>query len=391
MAGNGELDKEIVGFTKPRKFLWFRLKPKPIYAKKSPEPKTQPQPQPQQQQQAQATQSPAQQRPSPQQQRPQPQPQPQQGPAVQKRSLFSFPKPIQRQQQKAVPKKRAEVEQLPRRSPLDNYVNGILIKHRNLPAALKEHGSKETPAIFVTRIVLISAGAAVGLALVLGLMLLTLVGAAAAVLLAAVMLIATYMTVFNTMLSAPTRTKGVSGRDIERDVLFAARDMIISMRSGLPIYNAIATVSTGYGAASKEFAKIIDLVQVGTPIEQAMEQVSEQSGSKTFKRIMLQASISIKAGADVIESLQEMINDVSQERVIELRRYGQRLNAIAMFYMLFGVIFPSMGIAVASIMTTFISFISITNTTLIFVLVGILFLQFVFLNLMSQSRPVFAA
>jgi hypothetical protein len=61
-----------------------------------------------------------------------------------------------------------------------------------------------------------------------------------------------------------------------------------------------------------------------------------------------------------------------------------------MFYMLFGVIFPSMGIAVAAILTTFINLFSITNTTLLMAIVGILFLQIVFLNIMRGSRPVFA-
>ena len=42
----------------------------------------------------------------------------------------------------------------------------------------------------------------------------------------------------------------------------------------------------------------------------------------SFKRVMLQASVSIKAGADVVSSLQSIIDQLSQERVIELRRYG---------------------------------------------------------------------
>ena len=89
-------------------------------------------------------------------------------------------------------------------------------------------------------------------------------------------------------------------------------------------------------------------------------------------------------------AIQEVINDVSQERVIELRRYGQRLNAIAMFYMLFGVIFPSMGLAVASIMSTFISIFPVNNNTLVLAIFVMTALQFVFLKMVSSSRPAFA-
>ena len=152
----------------------------------------------------------------------------------------------------------------------------------------------------------------------------------------------------------------------------------------------MATVSVGYGAASREFEKIIDRVQLGMPMEQAIDEVSEKSKSKTFKKLMLQASTSIKVGSDVIGAIQEVISEASQERVIELRRYGQRLNAVAMFYMLFGVIFPSMGLAVASIMSTFISIFPISNETLILAAIGLAFLQFVFLKMIASGRPSFA-
>ena len=188
----------------------------------------------------------------------------------------------------------------------------------------------------------------------------------------------------------PMARISAAGNNVENDILFAARDMIVSMRSGLPLFNAMMTVSTGYGDASKEFKKIIDRVQLGMPMEQAIDEVSAKSKSKTFKRLMLQAETSIKVGADVVGTIQEVISDVSQERVIELRRYGQRLNAIAMFYMLFGVIFPSMGLAIAAIMSTFISFFPIDNDTLIIAVAGIAILQFIFLKLVTASRPSYA-
>ena len=198
------------------------------------------------------------------------------------------------------------------------------------------------------------------------------------------------MAMFNRFMMYPKQRNKVIGRNVERDILFAARDIVIGMRSGMPLYNAIAAVSTGYGDASREFGKIVELTQLGMPIEQAMDQISEKSQSKTFKRLMLQATVSIKAGVDVTSALQDVVDDVTQERVIDLRRYGQKLNALAMFYMLFGVIFPSMGIAVATIMSTFISIFPITYIVLIVALIFIAFVQVILLNIMKNSRPVFS-
>ncbi|MEM3841289.1 MAG: type II secretion system F family protein [Candidatus Micrarchaeaceae archaeon] len=151
-----------------------------------------------------------------------------------------------------------------------------------------------------------------------------------------------------------------------------------------------AIQSTGYGEASKEFAKITELVQLQTPLEDAIDKVIEDTQSKSFRRIMMQASVSIRAGADVVGALQSIINELESEREIELKAYGQRLNALAMFYMLFGVIMPSMGIAVITILTTFIALITVTPQMLFGALGGIALMQIIFLQMIRASRPVFA-
>ncbi len=364
MLGKKKLvNRQIVGFTKPRKILFFRIKPKPIYkivemesvvqaaAPSAPAGTTQPVQQPQQQMQHEQA-------------------------AAQQTSAVGTTK---------------QAKQATRAKAAGRGVSqSAMAAKRNaqLAMALPIAGIKQTPEQYVAsskkKAMAIGAVATIGSFIALYevfaqlLILVPLVG------------IIGYMMSFNTIVSYPMKKADNNGLEVEKDILFAARDMIVSMRSGMPLFNSMATVSIGYGAASKEFEKVIDRVQLGMPMEQAMDEVTATSKSPTFRRLMLQASTSIKVGADIINAIQEVISDVSQERVIELSRYGQKLNAIAMFYMLFGVIFPSMGLAVAAIMSTFISFFPITNTTLMLAAVGIIFLQFVFLRMVSGSRPSFS-
>jgi hypothetical protein len=61
-----------------------------------------------------------------------------------------------------------------------------------------------------------------------------------------------------------------------------------------------------------------------------------------------------------------------------------------MFYMLFGIILPSMGIAVMTILTTFIAVFTVNGTVLAGTLVGIFALQLIFLRLVQGSRPAFS-
>ncbi|MCL4374103.1 MAG: type II secretion system F family protein [Candidatus Marsarchaeota archaeon] len=271
------------------------------------------------------------------------------------------------------------------------YIEGVGAKHKGLELALRERGIKGTVYDFIKRMLIASAMLGVILAftafLLFGKLHLPVAyNAIFSVLLGVVI----FRIAFINFLNFPARKSVSDSKGVERDILFAARDMIISLRSGMPLFNAIVLISTGYGAASKEFAKIVELVQLGMPLEDAIDNVVEGTKSQSFRRIMLQASVSIRAGADVVSALQSVIDQVSQERIIELRRYGQRLNAIAMFYMLFGVILPSMGIAVVTILTTFIALFTVTTTLLMFVLVGLLFLQIIFLMLIRSSRPVFS-
>jgi archaeal flagellar protein FlaJ len=328
----------ISGFTRPRRFLFFKLKARPVFVEK---PKD-----------ADAAKAAA-------------------------GTALGAPGPLSASSYKRPDK-------------LQMYFMSVAAKQKNLDDALRARGIKEAPYEFVRKMfsyaLIVSAMMVVAFAVLLyhlGL-------GATGLLLAAMLGVAMFQALFNKFVRYPLDRSKVEGTNIERDILFAARDLVISMRSGMPLFNAMATVSSGYGAASKEFGKVVELIQLGTPAEQAIDDVSGKSQSKTFKRIMLQASVSIRVGADVVGALQGVVDEVTQERIIELRRYGQRLNVLSMFYMLFGVIFPSMGVAVAVILTTFVNIFTVTGTTLIFVLVAIFFLQIIFLEVMRSSRPVFA-
>ena len=344
------LGERPIGFTKPKRFLFFKIRSKPIYQAEQAKPA---------------------------------------------KPLFSFKPKLKTQPQpqaqprveaKAPAEQRASKQKL---STLQSYIAKTLLKHKDLEAALREVGIKETPYDFVKKMLVNAIIISIVITIAVAAMLLKFGLGITGIILSLALGYAMFMAFFNRFLEFPMQKSKALAKGVERDILFAARDLVVSLRSGMPLFNAITAVSTGYGDASKEFAKIVELVQLGMPIEQAIDRVSAESQSKTFKRIMLQASVSIKAGADIVGALQGVVDDVTQERVIELRRYGQRLNALAMFYMLFGVIFPSMGIAVAAILTTFINIFSVTPTVLLFALVGIFFLQIIFLNIMKSSRPVF--
>lgn len=181
------------------------------------------------------------------------------------------------------------------------------------------------------------------------------------------------------------------GRQIDRELVFAGRHLLIELRSGVMLFDAMLGVTRDYGEVSREFNKIVEKVTLGVPMAAALHDVAEHCPSSYGKRVILQMANSISSGSDVADSLEAVLEQVSQEQIIQLKAYGQKLNPLVMFYMIFGVIMPSLGVAFLIILLSFIgSNISISGIgilALIFAFVTIT--QFMFLSVVENSRPSF--
>lgn len=178
-------------------------------------------------------------------------------------------------------------------------------------------------------------------------------------------------------------------KDIDYELVFAGRHLLIALKSGMPLFDSLVGVSRGYGAVSEEFNRIVEKVTLGVSMTQAIREVIQNCPSNDFNRIMLQIANAINSGSDVADSLEVVLNQVFREQVISLKEYGQKLNPLVMFYMIFGIIFPSLGLAFAVILFSLIgaSGLAINASLLLLVLVMIAIMQFLFLAMVESSRP----
>lgn len=178
-------------------------------------------------------------------------------------------------------------------------------------------------------------------------------------------------------------------RDIDYELVFAGRHLLIALKSGMPLFDSLVGVSRGYGAVSEEFNKIVEKVTLGVSLTQAIREVIQNCPSNDFNRIMLQIANSISSGSDVADSLEVVLNQVFREQVISLKAYGQKLNPLVMFYMIFGIIFPSLGLAFAVILFSLLGAgrFGITASLLVLVFLLIAIVQFLFLAMVESSRP----
>jgi len=175
-------------------------------------------------------------------------------------------------------------------------------------------------------------------------------------------------------------------REVDRELVFAGRQMLIELKAGVPLFDALLSISRDYGEISKEFTKIVERVNAGIPTDMAMHDVAEDNPSMAFKRVILQLINSIRSGSDVAKALGAVLDQISREQITELKAYGQKLNPLGMFYMVFGIILPSLGIALAIIIFSFLS-VNLDLTILYSILLVIAIIQYIFVTIIESQKP----
>ncbi len=176
-------------------------------------------------------------------------------------------------------------------------------------------------------------------------------------------------------------------REIDKEVLFAGRYLLVKMESGAPLFNSLIDASKGYGVASKYFREIVDEINTGTPIEEALEEAKNYNASEKFRKILWQIMSSLKTGADTTGALRQTLKVIAAEQTLEIKEYGKKLNSLMLFYMVLAVVVPSLGMSLFIIMASFLQ-LKITIGYLVLVVILLSVIQLTFLSIIKASRPL---
>ncbi len=180
---------------------------------------------------------------------------------------------------------------------------------------------------------------------------------------------------------------GKRAKDIERNLLHALKHLLVQIKSGVSIYDAIVSIANGnYGAVSSEFKELVKEVDTGASLESALEEISIKNPSLDFRRSIWQISNGMKAGSDIGDVLEETLKTLSQQQIVTIRKYGSQLNPLTLVYMMIAVIIPALGVTFLFIFSAF-SPISVTETTFYMILIGLVVLQFMYLSIIKSKRP----
>ena len=176
-------------------------------------------------------------------------------------------------------------------------------------------------------------------------------------------------------------------RLLEKDLLFALRHLMVQSKSGIPLFDSMASVArSNYGLVSRELNEVVRKISTGMRDVDALEELALKNPSLYFRRSLWQISNAIRAGADIGNTLEIIITNLSNEQRILVRKYGSQLNPLAFIYMMFGVIMPSLGIA---LLITLSSFTGLPVKPYFFwiILSFLILFKFNFLGIVKSRRP----
>ncbi len=176
-------------------------------------------------------------------------------------------------------------------------------------------------------------------------------------------------------------------RDIDKEVLFAGRYLLVKIESGTPLINTLEDASKSYGVSSKYFGEIVHEINTGVPLESALENARAYNSSEKFKRVIWQIVTALKTGSEVTGVLKSTLRSIAAEQAIEIKSYGKKLNSLMLFYMIIGCVVPSLGLTMLVIISGFIN-LEFTNTVFYSVLFFIAVVQLAFIIMVRSARPM---
>lgn len=175
-------------------------------------------------------------------------------------------------------------------------------------------------------------------------------------------------------------------KEIDKEIVYVGKFLLIELSSGVSLFDALVSISQNFEAAGKFFKRIVDKTRMGTPMEAAINEAIDEAPSDNLKKVLWQINNSLQTGSDIASSLNLVLEQISQEQLIEIQQYGKKLNPLAMFYMMLAVIVPSLGITMLVVLSSLIKF-TINLPILIGIALMIGVVQFMFINIIKTSRP----
>ncbi len=187
----------------------------------------------------------------------------------------------------------------------------------------------------------------------------------------------------------PKLTSTRKVKDIEKNLPPMLHHLLVQVRAGVPLYNTFVSIAkSDYGLLSNEIRRVVNEVNTGKSEAEALEILTRETPSFFFRRVMWQVINALKSGADIGITMKEIVDNLAVEQRVAIKKYGSQLNPLALMYMLFAVIFPTLGITFLLVLASFTGLTLNLEVILIGIIAVLVMFQFMFIGLVKSRRPI---
>jgi flagellar protein FlaJ len=151
---------------------------------------------------------------------------------------------------------------------------------------------------------------------------------------------------------------GIIMRKIARkesnDLLFALREIMMNVNSGVPLFDSMKNVANAsYGYVSRDFAWVVTQIERGIAQKEALRNLALKSDSEYLKRAVWQMVNALETGSSMSTALPGITSSLENYMYRDIRNYSSNLNFLLLLYMLVAAVVPSLGITFLVLLSAF--------------------------------------
>jgi len=175
-------------------------------------------------------------------------------------------------------------------------------------------------------------------------------------------------------------------QEVERELLFALRDLSIEINSGSSFKQALQIWTEGYGELSKEATTMIKQINTGIPIEDALYESLDRNTSDLYRATIMRIVNGLRSGTSIPALLDVVITNLNTKMENEVATYGSNINMWSTLYLVIGIVMPSMGLTVLILLSSFTGT-SISETFIWLILFGLGIFHISAITILQSRRP----
>jgi flagellar protein FlaJ len=179
-----------------------------------------------------------------------------------------------------------------------------------------------------------------------------------------------------------------SVESLDRDLVYALKDLLIQISSGVSLFEAMRNISASdHGHVSKEFRMVVEDINAGEAQDVALEKLALRTESEFMKKTIWQIVIALRSGASLQGTVKNLVDNMRQFQSAKIKSYTQEMNLWILLYLIVAIAIPSLGATLITILSSFGRF-QIREPVFLALLVACFLGEYIIIKYVKISRPL---